>query len=120
MYRLKDKVSETQIGIIFALADCGLKTSRAARKVNMHRNTVIYHIEEIKKFTGLDPLDFYDMVKLLKKIQKRGERRRLTENCGIWHKLIQKTSNVATVLLYKSAILKTAKFLKKVNVLNLY
>lgn len=73
MYRLKDKVSETQIGIIFALADCGLKTSRAARKLNMHRNTVIYHIEEIKKFTGLNPLNFYDMTKLLKKYKKEAK-----------------------------------------------
>ena len=70
MYKLKTEISKTEIKIIFALADCGLNLSRAARKLNVHRNTVIYHIGEIKKFTGLDPLDFYDMTKLLRRFKK--------------------------------------------------
>jgi sugar diacid utilization regulator len=43
----------------------------AAIKLNVHRNTVIYHIGEIKDYTGLDPLNFYDMVKLLERYKEK-------------------------------------------------
>lgn len=70
MYKLKSNISKMEIKIIFALAECGLNSSRAARKLNLHRNTVVYHIGEIKNITGLDPLDFYDMVELLKRFKE--------------------------------------------------
>ena len=38
----------------------------------MHRNTVAYHIERIKKITGKNPLDFWDLCELTKIIG--GER----------------------------------------------
>ncbi|MEE0899388.1 MAG: helix-turn-helix domain-containing protein [Bacteroidales bacterium] len=66
MYKLKNEISKMDVEVILALAECGLSPSRAAREMNVHRNTVLYHIEEIKKFTGLDPLDFFDMVTLWK------------------------------------------------------
>jgi DNA-binding PucR family transcriptional regulator len=73
VYKLKSKISKTEIKIIFALAECGLNSSRAARKLNFHRNTVVYHIGEIKNITGLDPLDFHDMVKLLRRFKEEKE-----------------------------------------------
>lgn len=51
--------------IILALAGNRMNVSDAARKLYMHRNTVIYHINKVKKRTGFDPLDFYDLVKLV-------------------------------------------------------
>lgn len=70
MYKLKNKVSKQEIKILFALAECRLNPSMTAIKLNLHRNTVVYHIGEIKNITGLDPLDFYDMTKLLERFKK--------------------------------------------------
>ena len=70
MYKLKTEISKMDIKVVFALADCGLNPSRAARKLFVHRNTVLHHIGEIKSYTGLDPLDFYDMTKLLKRFKE--------------------------------------------------
>lgn len=70
MYKLKNKVSKQEIKILFALAECRLNPSMTAIKLNLHRNTVVYHIGEIKNITGLDPLDFYDMTKLLERFKE--------------------------------------------------
>lgn len=70
MYKLKTKISKMDIKVVFALADCGLNPSRTARKLFVHRNTVLHHIGEIKSYTGLNPLDFYDMVELLERFKE--------------------------------------------------
>lgn len=70
MYKLKTEISKMDIKVVFALAECGLAPSRAARKLFVHRNTVLHHIGEIKSYTGLDPLDFYDMTKLLERFKE--------------------------------------------------
>ena len=71
MYKLKTKISKMDIKVVFALADSGLNPSRAARKLFVHRNTVLHHIGEVKNYTGLDPLDFYDMTKLLERFKEK-------------------------------------------------
>ena len=73
MYKLKTEISKMDIKVVFALAECGLAPSRAARKLFVHRNTVLHHIGEIKSYTGLDPLDFYDMTKLLERFKEEKE-----------------------------------------------
>lgn len=50
--------------IIIELAKHGLSSLRAARSLNYHRNTIYYHIKKIRRDTGLDPYDFFDMQKL--------------------------------------------------------
>lgn len=50
---------------IRALADCDMKTKRAADKLHYHANTIIYHCNQIEKRTGLDPRRFYDLAELL-------------------------------------------------------
>lgn len=71
MYKLKTEISKMDIKVVFALADCGLNPSRAARKLFIHRNTVLHHIGEVKSYTGLNPLDFYDMVELLERFKEK-------------------------------------------------
>ena len=51
--------------VIIALANNGLSGRAAARSLNYHHNTIYYHQVKIRKATGLDPCDFYDMQKLL-------------------------------------------------------
>jgi sugar diacid utilization regulator len=50
--------------IIVALANCQLSPFQAAASLNYHRNTIYYHVKKIRKSTGLDPYDFFDMQKL--------------------------------------------------------
>ena len=40
--------------------ECSLNISAAARALYMHRNTMMYRLDKIKKMTGLDIRDFYN------------------------------------------------------------
>lgn len=51
--------------VIIALANNKLSGRDAARSMNYHHNTIYYHCCKIRKATGLDPRDFYDMQQLL-------------------------------------------------------
>jgi sugar diacid utilization regulator len=61
-------MNETDVKIILALAENRMNASKAAVVTHMHRNTVTYHIERIKRITGLDPTEFYDLCELLRMI----------------------------------------------------
>lgn len=51
--------------IIIKLAENGLRVSESARQLYMSRTCVADHIGKIHDETGKNPLDFYDMCKLL-------------------------------------------------------
>lgn len=63
-------MEERKANIILALADNRMNVSEAARALFMHRNTVEYHIRKIRQMTGLDPLNFYDLHKLVKMVSE--------------------------------------------------
>ena len=56
--------------IIELMADYNLNATDVANHLMYHRNTILYHINKIKQFSGLDPRKFYDLTKLLKLIQE--------------------------------------------------
>lgn len=58
-------MTEQQMKIILALAECDMNRTATGRKLYMHVNTVCYHLGLIKNQTGLDPLKFYDLCKLV-------------------------------------------------------
>ena len=60
-------MTECQKEILLALAACSLNVSAVSRKLRLHRNTVTYQVEKIKRETGLDPLNFYQLVELLRR-----------------------------------------------------
>ncbi|MBV7276719.1 helix-turn-helix domain-containing protein [Clostridiaceae bacterium UIB06] len=63
MSRFKDKFDvfdKEIINTIEEFANCGLNISDASRKLYVHRNTLIYRIEKIKKETGFDIRQFTD------------------------------------------------------------
>ena len=62
---LDDKKRE----IIQSLAENSLCVTLVAKKLYIHRNTALYHLNQIKKKTGLDPLNFYDLIKLLELVK---------------------------------------------------
>ncbi len=44
--------------------DENMSLTQTAKKLNIHRNTLLYRLSKIKKITGLDPRNFNDAVKL--------------------------------------------------------
>ena len=59
-----EEMTREQKKIVKALAEHSMNISEAARATNYHRNTCVYHIEQIKKRTGLDPMNFFDLHEL--------------------------------------------------------
>lgn len=50
---------------------CGsMNVGEVSRQLFMHRNTVTYHLDKVKRQTGLDPRRFYDLVELVKMAQE--------------------------------------------------
>lgn len=62
------ELTSTEIQTIYSLAKNRLRLSKVSDITHYHRNSVMYHIGRIKMKTGLNPLDFYDMVKLIELI----------------------------------------------------
>lgn len=60
-----NKLKQTDLETIRALADCSLNIADVSRQTYRHRSTIVYHIERIQRITGLNPLNFYDLIKLL-------------------------------------------------------
>lgn len=62
--RPKKNWEQQKRDLLNALADANLSVSEAARTLFMHRNTVVYHIEKMRK-EGHDPLNFYQLAEML-------------------------------------------------------
>ena len=58
-------MTQLEAQIILLLAENNLDVSPISRILYMHRNSVMYHIRAIRKKTGKNPQDFYDMCELL-------------------------------------------------------
>lgn len=58
-------ISYFDIEVLRGLAKNDLQLKPTAQYLHCHRNTITYHIQNIKKVTGLNPRNFYDMCKLL-------------------------------------------------------
>lgn len=52
--------------VIDAMVECSMNVSMVSRKLMYHRNTIVYHMNQILINTGLDCRNFSDMVKLVK------------------------------------------------------
>ena len=59
------KLTPTQCAVILALADNRMIPTAAAKKLCYHRNTILFHVDRIKKLTGKNPLNFYDLIELV-------------------------------------------------------
>lgn len=59
--------------IVLAFAECDMRASEVARREYMHRNTVLYHLDKVKRETGLDAQNFYDLIKLLEIVKEEQE-----------------------------------------------
>lgn len=61
-------LSDIEKTIVRQMAKNGLNVTDVSRAMLYHRNTIVYHIEMIKKATGKDPRNFCDLVELLKEV----------------------------------------------------
>lgn len=68
-------LTEKEKEILLALAEHDMNRSEAAMAIYMARNSFYYHFDNIRKKTGLDPRNFYDLAKLLGmvKVTRRSE-----------------------------------------------
>ena len=73
-------LNDNQRNVILALVDNNLNVSEVARIMHYHRNTIVYHIETVKKMTGLDPMTFSGMERLLWRLADEAAEREL-KNC---------------------------------------
>lgn len=62
----KDEMTPVRCKIVLAMADNRMRVTEAAKELFMHYSTVIYHIKLIKAITGKDPMNFYDLIDLVK------------------------------------------------------
>ena len=66
MKLMLEKLTDMDLKILIAFADNDMNLSKTGRQIYMHRNSIDYHLQRIEEKTGLNPLKFYDLVKLLK------------------------------------------------------
>lgn len=57
-------MKEREIEIIKLMCQFNLNSSKVAKNMFLHRNSVEYHIKQIKKKYQLDPHNYYDLIKL--------------------------------------------------------
>lgn len=57
-------LTDLQKSVIIALAENGMRVTKAARAMHYNPNTIKYHVAAIKKKTKLDPQNFFELIKL--------------------------------------------------------
>ena len=58
-------LSEKEVAVLDAYARCGMRISRAAKELFYSNGSIIYYFKKVKKKTGLDPRNFYELAELL-------------------------------------------------------
>ena len=72
-HKTLNELTDSERAVITALAQNGLNKAKAAREIHYAYNSIDYIIGRIRFKTGLNPTDFYDMIKLIELV-KEGER----------------------------------------------
>lgn len=62
------KLTETNILVVRAFAENNMRYVETARQLYFHENSIRYHLEQVRRKTGLDGTQFYDLVELLNRI----------------------------------------------------
>lgn len=62
-------MDELDRDILITLVESGMNQSEVARRLHVHRNTVVYRLNKMRKTTGLNPLNVYDLIELIRRIK---------------------------------------------------
>ena len=65
-------IDERDYDVILGLAENRMQVENAARMIFMHPRSVSYRIRKIHDVTGLNPLYFYDLIKLVDMVKEAG------------------------------------------------
>lgn len=65
-------VTERQREIVLGYAECSMNAVETGRKLYLSYVTVGYHLNQIKKSTGIDPRSFYGLCKLVQMAKQIG------------------------------------------------
>lgn len=87
-------MTERQREIVLGYAECSMNAVETGRKLYLSCVTVGYHLNQIKKTTGIDPRSFYGLCKLVQMAKQIGGVRFMARNkypgrcyccrAGIW------------------------------------
>ena len=71
MPEIKHKpLDDLDFRLILSMAENNMRATETSYDLYVYRGTVMYRIGKIKKLTGLDPLNFYDLCKLVEMARK--------------------------------------------------
>ena len=56
--------------IVIEMANHNMNITDVVRAIFAHRNTVLYHLDKVKRQSGVAPRRFYDLVELVKMAQE--------------------------------------------------
>lgn len=59
------KLTRIEAEVLMVFVDARMNVCRTARMMYRHRNSINYHLDKIKRRTGLDPRGFLDLVELV-------------------------------------------------------
>lgn len=65
-----DALIEMYEDTILTFASCNMKIEGTSRELNVHRNAIRSRLSTIYKLTHLDPMQFYDLVKLVEVVKE--------------------------------------------------
>lgn len=62
--RIRTQLSDMTWDVLRAYASSNMNIKETGRVLYIHANSARYHLELVKKITGLNPFNFYDLVQL--------------------------------------------------------
>lgn len=67
------ELTDLEKRIVLNFARCNMSITKTAQNMNYARNSVAYHLRQVKRKTGRDPKKFYELASLVMLI-KKGEK----------------------------------------------
>lgn len=67
-------MTDTQRAVVLAMAKCNMVIGDAAKEVYLHRNTIDYHRRRMIELYGLDIKNFYDLVELVRMVERPAQQ----------------------------------------------
>ena len=68
-----EELTPADKNVVIAYAECGMNALGAGRRLHFSNNGINYHLTKVRTLTGLNPREFYDLIKLVELINN--ERR---------------------------------------------
>ena len=65
---IPEYMSRVDVEILTAFADGNMRITNAANTTSYDPRTIRYHLERIKQYSGLDPFNFYELIKIIEMI----------------------------------------------------